>query len=418
MSILKPNWNHKDIYSRTMQFFESKYYLRLDSNKDGNVANRFKNNMQIDGANLRYLDSAAACEILDTYFKKIKHFGYVGYVLDYECLTRTAIYVEDLVDVAVTVDHGRDSISRGSNVDSEETPYLVRVETWFIPEVETFVVVNLKPDNEGIYPYWIFTQYRTSPIVLLNHLTSGGFLTLPEPIAPRPRIGLLVDTGHGLDVTSTSVHVPNIVDINIPYGTGFSEVSDNVLDIIKSKDRTGLMIFHGPAGTGKTSYIKWLSGQTHRRFIYIPSYMVRAITEPTFMSLFLTLKDTVFIIEDAEESLGPRHSGGNSIVSTLLNLTDGILANALNCQFICTFNTEIKNIDPALLRPGRLLVRHEFKALNVEDATTYLTHNGYDGEIPDEPKTLAQLSNINKTIIDNTDVTKSTNPIGFGFNSF
>jgi hypothetical protein len=40
----------------------------------------------------------------------------------------------------------------------------------------------------------------------------------------------------------------------------------------------------------------------------------------------------------------------------------------LNIQVIATFNTELSNIDEALLRPERLIARKEFKALKAEDA--------------------------------------------------
>lgn len=408
MTILKPNWNHEDIDSRKMKFFESKYNLRLESMKTDQDIHLISD-MHVDGFNLQYFDTDLSYEILDSYFRKIDSFSIAGYNLDYATLTRTATYVEDLENVCVS--RGYRHI-RNHDDDQEELPVLIRTETWFIEEVETFIVVNVDDENPDVYR--VYTQYRTSPISLLDKLLSASILTSPNVSVPEPKIGLLVSVGDGLDVATTTMEVPLIEDINIPYGRGFDVVSDTIVETIKSKDKTGLMIFHGEPGTGKTSYIKWLSGQTHRRFIYIPSYMVRSITDPSFMSLFLRLKDTVFVIEDAEESLGPRVQGGNSIVSTLLNLTDGILANALNCQFICTFNTEIENIDSALLRPGRLLVRHEFKALDVEDATTYLTHSGHDGDMPEEPQTLAQLSKINEEILDNTKES-TTSSFGFGF---
>ena len=408
MTVLEPTWNHKDIDSRKMKFFESKYNLKLETIKL-NQKTHSMSKMQVDGLNLQYMDDDLSYEILDSYFRKVDSFGVAGYKFDYGVLTQTAIYVEDLEDVCISR-HQR--LSRNYNDDREELPSLIRTETWFIEEVETFIVVNVSNNNPNFYR--IYTQYRTSPVYLLNKLLALSILNSPTEAAPEPKIGLLVTVGDGLDVATTTMEVPKIEDINIPYGRGFDKISDTIVETIKSKDETGLMIFHGEPGTGKTTYIKWLSGQTHRRFIYIPSYMVRSITDPSFMSLFLRLKDTVFVIEDAEESLGPRVQGGNSIVSTLLNLTDGILANALNCQFICTFNTEIENIDSALLRPGRLLVRHEFKALDVEDATTYLTHSGYDGDMPEEPQTLAQLSKINEEILDNTKES-TTSSFGFGF---
>jgi hypothetical protein len=49
-------------------------------------------------------------------------------------------------------------------------------------------------------------------------------------------------------------------------------------------------------------------------------------------------------------------------------MTDGLLNDMLNLQIICTFNVGLKKIDSALLRPGRLIARKEFKPLAELDA--------------------------------------------------
>jgi hypothetical protein len=44
-------------------------------------------------------------------------------------------------------------------------------------------------------------------------------------------------------------------------------------------------------------------------------------------------------------------------------MTDGILNDILGLMVIATFNTELAKIDPALLRPQRLLARKQFKKI-------------------------------------------------------
>ena len=51
-------------------------------------------------------------------------------------------------------------------------------------------------------------------------------------------------------------------------------------------------------------------------------------------------------------------------VSALLNLTDGMLGDFLRLQIICTINCSAADIDPALLRPGRLLCHRVFGRLD------------------------------------------------------
>ena len=51
-------------------------------------------------------------------------------------------------------------------------------------------------------------------------------------------------------------------------------------------------------------------------------------------------------------------------VSALLNLSDGMLADFLRLQIICTINGRAADMDQALLRPGRLLCHRIFPRLD------------------------------------------------------
>ena len=88
------------------------------------------------------------------------------------------------------------------------------------------------------------------------------------------------------------------------------------------------------------------------------------------------------------------------------------MGDILKCQFLCTFNTELTNIDSALLRPGRLLVRHEFTNLDVATANRYL--KSIDSSITvTEPTSLAVLTNLDNLPVENEVIKKTS----FGFNS-
>ena len=80
-------------------------------------------------------------------------------------------------------------------------------------------------------------------------------------------------------------------------------------------------------------------------------------------------------MEDCEKALTSRDKVYNPVMSTLLNLTDGIIADVLGIKLICTFNTNLNNIDKALLRKGRLSLKYEFKKLNAEKASKLLGRN-------------------------------------------
>ena len=64
-----------------------------------------------------------------------------------------------------------------------------------------------------------------------------------------------------------------------------------------------------------------------------------------------------------------RGSDNRDKVSAILNLSDGMLADFLRLQIICTINCRADDIDQALLRPGRLLCQRIFPRLDYAQAS-------------------------------------------------
>jgi hypothetical protein len=68
------------------------------------------------------------------------------------------------------------------------------------------------------------------------------------------------------------------------------------------------------------------------------------------------------------------------------------MGDALGLQVVCTINSELTDIDPALLRPGRLLARREIDRLSRDEARLLAEHLGKP--LPDgETIALAELFN-------------------------
>ncbi|CAF4187280.1 unnamed protein product [Rotaria sordida] len=91
---------------------------------------------------------------------------------------------------------------------------------------------------------------------------------------------------------------------------------------------------------------------------------------------------SILIVEDAENIVRDRNQDifiTNQAVSNLLNLSDGLLDDAMHQQIICTFNCDVKSIDSALLRDGQLVVQHKFDKLNVENARRLCLELGIPG---------------------------------------
>lgn len=138
----------------------------------------------------------------------------------------------------------------------------------------------------------------------------------------------------------------------------------------------GLSILEGRPGTGKTSYLRHLMGSlkdTHRFYFIAPSNM-GILSEPDFIGFWaeerMTHADHKFavILEDADAALMSRAADNRAAVSAILNLSDGMLADFLRLQIICTINCGADDIDQALLRPGRLLCHRVFERLDPHQA--------------------------------------------------
>ncbi len=116
----------------------------------------------------------------------------------------------------------------------------------------------------------------------------------------------------------------------------------------------------------------------------------------------------MLVIEDAENVLADRAQTENSSVSNLLNLSDGLLADCLNVQIVCTFNGALSRIDRALLRKGRLIAQYEFRELPAPQAQRLSAHLGFDTVI-DRPMSIAEIANQHERNFDVKQV-----QIGFG----
>jgi hypothetical protein len=98
-------------------------------------------------------------------------------------------------------------------------------------------------------------------------------------------------------------------------------------------------------------------------------------------------------------------------------MTDGLLNDILGLTVIATFNTEISKIDPAVLRPSRLIARKEFTKITELDA--YELSRALEIPVPDDieyPATLADFytSKKAKNVLIHQVVDKKINRIGFG----
>ncbi len=179
-------------------------------------------------------------------------------------------------------------------------------------------------------------------------------------------------------------------DLPKMYNDDFVQVNELIEKSLTS-DKAGLILLHGSPGTGKTSYIKNLITKFNSRsFIFLQNEFINELLNPDFISFLLKNRNAILLIEDAEKVLTTReYSNENSVVSTILQLTDGLFSDYLNIKIICTFNTSIEKIDKALLRKGRMIAYYDFKPLVAEKASELL--KSMELEPTEDEMTLADI---------------------------
>jgi len=227
----------------------------------------------------------------------------------------------------------------------------------------------------------------------------------------KSNINLVIsDHGH-LDTEEYDVAVPEM-DLELNYGAEFLKIHDKIIKRLNTDRDKGIILLHGDPGTGKTSYLKYLTKFiTNKDILFIPPSMAEMLAEPSIIPFLMDKRNNILLIEDAEKVISDRKTSGSSAtgVSNLLNLTDGILGDCLNIQVIATFNMKREKIDDALLRKGRLIAEHKFEKLSVENTNRLLKHlnKSYTSDIG---LTLADIYNIED---DEIRVTSESKKIGF-----
>jgi hypothetical protein len=209
------------------------------------------------------------------------------------------------------------------------------------------------------------------------------------------KIHLLQKFDYGYDLKAYAVSETNC-DIKTHYNDDFEEFDLRITRQLNTENIKGLVLLHGKPGTGKTSYIRHLTKKVNKKMIFLSPEVSQQISSPEFISTLSEYPNSIIIIEDAENVIKTRKSGGSSAISNLLNLTDGLLADCLKIQLICSFNTDVSQIDKALLRKGRLIAMYEFNELKQQKANSLALSLGKE-IIINSDATLADIFNLEET---------------------
>ena len=255
---------------------------------------------------------------------------------------------------------------------------------------ETYLVLN----NECVLEFftgYAEILYHYSATDFVNELI--GFLkTFKERQRRKPlEINLIAGNGRNMELKSMEIERTKL-DLDLYYEDDFIETDDVIRKRLNRKNDKGIVLLHGLPGTGKTTYLRHLIGKIKKRVLFLSPNVAGSLMDPEFIDLLIDNPNSVVIIEDAENIIMDRRCNPNSSVSNLLNISDGLLADFLNVQLVCTFNNSLTLVDNALLRKGRLIAKYEFGKLSVRKAQRLSDRLGFRNLIT-KPMTIAEIAN-------------------------
>ncbi len=272
---------------------------------------------------------------------------------------------------------------------------------YFHPELEIFVVLNTNLSND--YENELF---ESGLLKLENLYFDKGrdgvkanvetfYKAFVEKYQPdEAKVSILIKTREGFELKTHKI-TPYPIDLDLMYNDDFAAVHRHIEKSLSTSSK-GIVLLHGIAGSGKSNYIKWLTSQVaDKKFIFVPSTMIHMLADPSFITLLIDNKNSVLVLEDCENYIGERtpENRNTDMVASILNIADGMLSDVLECQLICTFNSDLSEIDPALLRKGRLIAEYKFRELETAKANAYLAAYG-NNEAADEFNDNKEVSQI------------------------
>lgn len=211
---------------------------------------------------------------------------------------------------------------------------------------------------------------------------------------------------------NVNIDVPDWKEIRENYPKKLRADLDKLIECNLNSLNGSLALLHGPAGTGKSFFIRALieAWKAKCQVNYIidsdslfaagsADYLVQMLCLPKATGKFglLLLEDSgEMIMKDAKMLLG-------QAMSRMLNMADGILGQGSRTMMLISTNEEVGSLNDAVVRPGRCFAQLNFPAFPAEEANEWLSKRGVSDRMHQETS-LARLYEIlgTKQIANNT----------------
>lgn len=302
----------------------------------------------------------------------------------------------------------------------------VKYGVWVNDNIVVNVGVRIWPDGGEVAPFLMLHVYYKNDLAgerafaKVNQYILDNVSLSREDNTTGVVYMMMTDGGN-----FTFKALPSVIDTPLERGNYAPSVIDLyskvVADLSSTTPAGRIAIFDGPPGSGKTYMVRGLLTEcSNTAFVFVSPDQLISMAGPSFLAQLIQFhnnikKSITFLVEDADEIIANRNNGNMSHVAGVLNMGDGILGQMLDIRLIFTTNAKGTDLDPAIVRPGRMSAHiHVGKLEPQQCQDIYKRLTGKEVEFAGH-KTLAEVYQeaLNTGWVPSPAATKTTKRIGF-----